>query len=139
MEQVEALVSGFIVGSPFAKTLGVVAEEIGTDRVRLRLPFRDEVTTIGDLVHGGAIAGLVDVSATAAFWANPEVDPSSRGTTIGFSINFLNGGRGTDLIATATVLQRGRSISIGEVRVGDANGTLVATATVTYKLDARRA
>jgi len=138
MEHIEALVNGFIVGSPYGRKLGVVTEEIAVDRVRLRLPYHEDVTTIGDLVHGGAIASLVDIAATAAFWANPDVDPSSRGTTIGFSINYLNGGRGTDLVATATVIQRGRSICVGEVRVAAA-ATLVASATVTYKLDKPRA
>ncbi len=138
MEQIEALVNGFIVGSPYARKLGVVTEEIAVDCARLRLPYQEDVTTIGDLVHGGAIASLVDIAATAAFWANPDVDPGSRGTTIGFSINYLNGGRGTDLVATATVIQRGRSICVCEVRVVAA-ATLVAGATVTYKLDKPRA
>jgi acyl-coenzyme A thioesterase PaaI-like protein len=36
------------------------------NRVVVRLPFRPELTTVGDLVHGGAIGALVDVTATAA-------------------------------------------------------------------------
>ena len=134
MEQARELVAGFIVGAPFARTLGVVSEEIEVDRVRFRLPFRDDVTTIGDTVHGGAIAGLVDVAATAACWAHPSLDPSARGTTIGFAINYLNAGRGQDLIAVAEVIQRGRAISVCDVHVRGADGTLVARATVTYKL-----
>jgi uncharacterized protein (TIGR00369 family) len=114
--------------------LGVVAEAIEVDRVRIRLPYRDAVTTIGDMVHGGAIAGLVDVAATAACWASPTVDPSARGTTIGFTINYLNAGRGQDVTATADVVQRGKSIVIAEVSVRAADQTLVARAIVTYKL-----
>jgi uncharacterized protein (TIGR00369 family) len=133
MEQARSLVEGFIVGSPYGRLLGVVSEAIEPDRVRVRLPYRDAVTTIGDMVHGGAIASLVDVAATAAFWASPTVDPSARGTTIGFSINYLNAGRGEDLVATATVIQRGKAISVAEVsvRAGEAE---VARAIVTYKL-----
>ena len=134
MEQARSLVEGFIVGSPFARELGIVTEAIEVDRVRLRLPYREAVTTIGDMVHGGAIAGLVDVVATAGCWASPSVDPSARGTTIGFTINYLNAGRGQDLIATADVIQRGKAISICEVTVRGADDTLVARAVVTYKL-----
>ena len=134
MEQVRSLVEGFIVGSPYGRLLGVVTEAIEVDRVCFRLPYRDALTTIGDMVHGGAIAGLVDVAATAACWASPTVDPSARGTTIGFSINYLNTGRGQDLIATAEVIQRGKSIVISEVSIRAADDTLVARAVVTYKL-----
>jgi uncharacterized protein (TIGR00369 family) len=134
MEQVRSLVEGFIAGSPYARHLGIVAEAIEVDRVRFRLPYREAVTTIGDTVHGGAIASLVDVAATAACWSNPSVDPSARGTTIGFAINYLNAGHGQDLVATAEIIQRGRAISVCDVHVRGVDGALVARATVTYKL-----
>jgi uncharacterized protein (TIGR00369 family) len=134
MEQIRSLVEGFIVGSPYARLLGVVTEAIEVDRVRFRLPYREHLTTIGDMVHGGAIAGLVDVAATAACWASPTVDASTRGTTIGFTVNYLNAGRGQDLIATADVIQRGKSIVIAEVAIRTADDTYVARAVVTYKL-----
>jgi uncharacterized protein (TIGR00369 family) len=134
MEQARSVVEGFIVGSPYGKLLGITSEAIEADRVRVRLPFREAVTTIGDMVHGGAIASLVDVAATAACWASPAVDPTSRGTTIGFSINYLNAGRGQDLIATAEVIQRGRAIVVCQVSVRDGAGVEAARATVTYKL-----
>ena len=134
MERVRSLVEGFIVGSPYGRRLGIVTEGLETDRVRLRLPYDEAVTTLGDLVHGGAIASLVDVAATAACWANPAVEPTSRGTTIGLTVNFLNAGRAQDLIATADVVQRGKSIVVCEVTVCGADGTAVARAVVTYKL-----
>src|SRR5262249_48929552 len=57
-----------IVESPLARLLAVEVVAIERDRVRVRLPFRSEVTTVGDLVHGGAISALVGVAATAAGW-----------------------------------------------------------------------
>jgi uncharacterized protein (TIGR00369 family) len=134
MEQARSVVEGFIVGSPYGKLLGIVSEAIEADRVRVRLPYREAVTTIGDMVHGGAIASLVDLAATAACWASPTVDPTSRGTTIGFSINYLNAGRGQDLVATAEVIQRGKAIVVCQVSVRDGAGIEAARATVTYKL-----
>lgn len=134
MEQARSIVEGFIVGSPFGRELGIVTEAVETDRVRLRLPYREAVTTIADMVHGGAIAALVDVAATAACWANPAVEPTARGTTIGLTINYLNAGRGQDLIAAADVIQRGKSIAVCDVTVRGADATVVARALVTYKL-----
>ena len=134
MDQARSLVEGFIVGSPYARQLGVVTEHIETDRVRLRLPYVETLTTIGDMVHGGAIASLVDVAATAACWAHPALDPASRGTTIGLTLNYLNAGRGQDLVAAADVIQRGKSIVVCDVTVRGTDATVVARALVTYKL-----
>jgi uncharacterized protein (TIGR00369 family) len=124
-----------IIASPLASLLGIELMDVEDDLVRIRLPFRAEVTTIGDLVHGGAIAALVDVSATAAAWTKADLARSPRGTTIGFSLNFLQGAIATDLIATARIIQRGRSVQVCEVDVRNANGDAVARAMVTYKLD----
>ena len=130
----EDVVRGMIVGSPLATLLGIVAETIERDRVRLRLPYRTEVTTIADTIHGGAIAALIDVAATAGVWSGADLSQSARGTTIGFSLNFLAAGRGEDLLATAQVIQRGRSICVCEVQVEGADGKAVARALVTYKI-----
>jgi uncharacterized protein (TIGR00369 family) len=129
------VVRGAIVGSAFGRLLGMQLEDVAGDMVKVRLPFRDELTTIGSLVHGGAIAALVDVSATAAAWTKADLARSPRGTTIGFSLNFLQGAVGSDLVATATIIQRGKSVQVCEVDVRNASGDSCARATVTYKLD----
>ena len=133
-DSVRQLVEIAIVRSPYGKLLGFELVSAEQDRVRVRLPYRADVTTLGDTVHGGAIAGLVDATATAAFWAHPEASPKARGTTIGFSINFVSAGRGQDLVAEARVRRRGKEICTGEVSVTDAAGREVAVALVTYKM-----
>ncbi|MBM4383198.1 MAG: PaaI family thioesterase [Deltaproteobacteria bacterium] len=128
------LVDAAIVRSPYGKLLGLELVAAEPDRVRVKLPYRVDVTTLGDTVHGGAISGLVDSAATAAFWAHPGASPGARGTTIGFSINFVSAGRGQDLVADARVRRRGKEICTGEVSVTDAAGREVAVALVTYKM-----
>ena len=128
-----------IVGSPLGRLLAFELVEAAPDRVVVRLPFRPEITTVGDLVHGGAIGALVDVTATAAAWSRVELARQPRGTTIGLTLNFLNGGHGRDLVATGTIIQRGKSIVVCDVAVGDGAGTDVARALVTYKLGYRDA
>ena len=129
-----AIVEKVIVASPYGRLLGLVLESCETDHVVVRLPYRSDVTTLGDTVHGGAIAGLVDSAATAAFWAKSGLSAGSRGTTIGFSLTFLSAGRGVDLLADARVRRRGKEICNGEVVVRAASGADVAQAIVTYKL-----
>ena len=124
----------FVVRSPYGRLIGAELLEASEGRVRVRLPYRLELTTLADLIHGGAISALIDVAATASFWASASVPAGSRGTTIGFSVNFLSSGRGKDLVATAKVRRRGREISTGEVSVQDSDGKDIAVALVTYKL-----
>ena len=135
-DEIVSVLRKVIVNSHYGGLLGLEWVDAEEDCVRLRLPYREEVTTIGDTVHGGAIASLVDAAATASFWASPQVSPGSRGTTIGFSINFVSAGRARDLVATAKVRRRGREISTGEVAVTDTEGREVTVALVTYKLSA---
>ena len=136
MDAIRDLVARAIVQSPYGRLLGIECDKIDEDCVAVRLPFRTDVTTIGDTVHGGAIAGLCDVAATGACWASPAVAPGSRGTTIGLTLHYLAAGRAQDLTATARVIQRGGSICVAEVDVRGADGTAVARATATYKLSA---
>lgn len=136
LERIRPLVEAAIVGAPYGRHLGLVGEEIAEDRVRIRMPFAEALVTVGTIVHGGAIASLCDVAATAACWANPDVPAGARGTTIALSLQFLNAARGQSLVATAKVIQRGRSICVAEVQVEAADGTLVARAAATYKLEA---
>jgi uncharacterized protein (TIGR00369 family) len=123
-----------IVGSPFGALVGLRCESVEVDHVRVRLPFRREVTTIGEVVHGGAIASLVDVAATAAAWAHPRAELGARGTTVGFSLSFLAPGLGRDLVADARIVQRGGTLCVLEVAVEDDAGGAVARALVTYRL-----
>jgi uncharacterized protein (TIGR00369 family) len=129
------VVRGAIVGSSFGTLLGMELVDVADDVVRVKLPFRNDVTTLGSLIHGGAIAALVDVAATAAAWTKADLARSPRGTTIGFSLNFLQGAVGSDITATATIIQRGKSVQVCEVDVKNDAGAHVARATVTYKLD----
>jgi len=131
----DEIVRQAIVGSPLARLLAMDVVALERDRARIQLPFRSEVTTVGDLVHGGAISALVDVAATAAVWTAADMARNPRGTTIGFSLNFLAPARGQDLTADARVVQRGRTICVCDVQVEDAGDRAVARALVTYKLD----
>jgi uncharacterized protein (TIGR00369 family) len=133
-DEITATIERFIVRSPYGALLGLRGENVEPDRVRVRLPFRPDVTTLGETVHGGAIAGLVDVAATAAAWATPRATLGARGTTVGFSLSFLAPGLGKDLVAEARVVQRGGTLCVLDVAVSDDAGRDVARALVTYRL-----
>lgn len=137
MSSLEPLIREFIVGGPLGKLLGMSVEALEPERVVVRMSFRPEITTYGDVIHGGAIASLVDVAATAAVWHGADADKVRRGTTVGFTVNYLAAGRGKDLVADARVVNRGKSLCVCEVKVRGTgeDGALVASALVTYKID----
>jgi uncharacterized protein (TIGR00369 family) len=130
----QELVRGLIVDSPLGRLLGFEIASVERDLVRVRLPFRSEVTTVGDIVHGGAISALVDTAATAAAWSAADLTGNPRGTTIALTVNFITAARGQDITAQARVIQRGRTITVCEVGVEGEDGKRVASALVTYKL-----
>lgn len=121
------------VEQAFARHLGVELVSASTDHAVLRLPYGPHLGD--DRVNGGAIASLVDLAATCAFWAHPDVGPRARGATIGFSINYLELVVGDALTASARVRRRGGSICVGDVSVSDSREREVALANVTYKLN----
>jgi uncharacterized protein (TIGR00369 family) len=126
-------VTTFMEQSPFGTGVGLRLDHIEADRVRVALPYREAVTTIADVVHGGAISTLIDVAATAATWSGAEPTDNPRGATIGLTVDFLRAARGADLVADARVLRRGRSVCFCEVDVRDGDD-LVAKGLVSYKL-----
>ena len=121
------IIEQFIPSSPFAQHAGIRLERLEDDRAVLLMPFRPELVTIGDVVHGGA------VSTMAAAWADDTVPEALAGATVALSINFVAAARSSDLTAEARAVRRGRSLCFCEVTVTDADGTVVATAIGTYR------
>jgi len=124
----------FIPSSPFVAKLGIVADVLDADEVRLRLPWDSTNVTVADMVHGGAIAALADVAVMAAAWAGAEVPDSLRGVTTSMSMQFLAPARATDLIAIGRVLRRGKTLVNVDVDVVTPEGEAVAKAIATYKV-----
>ena len=128
------VIAVFLPQSPFVVKLGIVAEVLEADGVRLRLPWDPTNTTLGDMVHGGAIATLADLTVMAAAWCGAQAPESLRGVTVSMALDYLAPARATDLIGEGRVLRRGRSLVNCEVDVRRADGELVAKAIATYKL-----
>jgi uncharacterized protein (TIGR00369 family) len=128
------LVTQFIPASPLVAHLGMRLESIGSDEAVLVLPFSAAVVTIGDVVHGGAIASLIDTAGMAACWASDEEPASMAGSTVTMHVNYVAAAQGCDLTAHAEVVRRGRSLVFAEVRVTDPSGGLIATGSIVQRL-----
>jgi uncharacterized protein (TIGR00369 family) len=128
------LIAQFFPHSPLVAHLGMRLESIGTDEAVLVLPFRPELATLGDTVHGGAIASLIDTAGMAATWADDSEPESMTGATVTLNVNYLAAANGQDLAAHAVVTRRGRSMVFSEVRVTEPDGRLVATGSIVQRL-----
>lgn len=124
----------FVPNSPLVQHLGIELQSLEPDRAELRLPYDARLATVGDVVHGGAIASLIDTAGMAATWADPEVEPESlAGATVSMNVDYVAAARGQDLLAVATVVRRGRSICFTEISVTEPGGRLVAKGSVVQR------
>lgn len=120
------MIAQFLPQSPFVVKLGIVADRLEEDEVRLRLPWDPSNVTIGDMVHGGAIATLADLTVMAAAWCGVPAPPELRGVTVSMALDYMAPARATDVIGIGRVLRRGRSLVNCEAEIVDSGGTLVA-------------
>jgi uncharacterized protein (TIGR00369 family) len=128
------VIAQFLPQSPFVAKLGVIADKLEDDEVRLRLPWSPSNTTVGDMVHGGAIATLADLTVMAAAWCGAQAPDNLRGVTVSMALDYMAPARSTDLIGVGRVLRRGRSLVNCEAEVMTPDGDLVAKAIATYKI-----
>ena len=118
----------------FSHHLGIKIERLERDKACLTLPY--DAFLGKERVNGGAIASLIDLSATCAFWCHSDLSSKSRGATISLNINFMKLVRKSDIFAYAAVARRGSNICVGSVTVKTGSDEKVAIAMVTYKLNA---
>ena len=127
------IIRAWLPESPLARHLGIELVSLGDGEARLRLPYAESLTTLADVVHGGAIAALIDTAGTTAAWATDEVVDDIRGATVGLNVGYTAAAHGADLLATARVVRSGRSICFCDVLVTDPDDGVVAHGTLIYR------
>lgn len=130
-------VDDILLASPLARSLGIVRTALAVDRVVLAMPFNPASVTLGSIVHGGAIATLIDIAGAASSASGAGGDDLAGGATANLTIHYLAPADGCDLEAEAIVVKRGARQSVSEIRVRSSD-TLVATAVITSAILLRR-
>jgi uncharacterized protein (TIGR00369 family) len=117
----------------FPTLVGLRIEEVRTDYCRMRLPFRPELEQPAGVVHGGAIATILDsvvVPAIGSAYA-PEV----RFSTVDMHVQFMSALVRDDAVAEGWIVRRGRSVVFCESEVlASSTGTVVARSVLTYNV-----
>jgi uncharacterized protein (TIGR00369 family) len=115
---------------PFARLIGIELDQINEGVATLGLEVRNDLMQNNGVVHGGAIASLID---TAAAFAILSVLPSGeRVTTVDLTISYLRPLTTGRARATARVVRAGRRLITVSGEVLDDAGKPVATALTTY-------
>lgn len=119
--------SDLIAAMPFAAGLDIELVSATPEQAVGRLAWREELTTVGGAMHGGAIMTLADsIGAICAFLNLP--DGAATSTTSSSTV-FTRGVRSGTVTATARRLHAGRSTVAVVTEVRDDAGKLVAQVT----------
>lgn len=114
----------------FGNLIGLELESAEPGSATLTMAIRDELLQNNQVVHGGAIASLID--SAAAFAVIPLLDEGQTATTIDLTISYVRPlVRGTAR-ASAKVLREGSRIIVLSADVTDEEGNLAATGLTTY-------
>lgn len=119
----------------FPQMLGIELDSIEPGRARLSVEVRKELLQLQGVMHGGAIASLIDTAvAFAIIGAN---EPRDRFTTVEMKVNYLSAIRQGRVTAEARLVRNGRRIIVADCDLYDSEGRLAAKGLLTYiRLDA---
>ena len=115
---------------PFARLLGIELEDIASGTATLAFNVRKEFMQNQGVVHGGAIASLIDTAT--AFAIISLLAPKEKVSTVDLAISYLRPATGGRLKAVATVVRAGRRLFVVSAEVFDKNERLITTALSTY-------
>ena len=111
--------------SPYFQLLSmrIVHLEIGACELEIQIKAEKHMQPFG-VVHGGVFASIIDA---AAFWAVfPEIDEDKGMTSVDLKLNYLAPATSGVLRAQGTRIKVGQTLSLGEARVTDGQGKLLA-------------
>ena len=127
--ELEAVIRARLAANPFIKFVGIQAPQLGQGYARFLLPFKPELANSIGLMQGGVIAALADEAVAFALYS--LVPEGEMINTVEMKINFLGAVKEGDVTAEAHIAKRGRTISLGEFEVRQAD-RLVAKGLCTY-------
>jgi uncharacterized protein (TIGR00369 family) len=124
----------FLAHIPFVHLLGMQLQRLENGEAEITLPLREELTNSWSVAHGGVTMTLLDVvMAHAARAPDPATGEVPSGVvTVEMKTSFMRPGLGT-LVAQGKLLHKTASMAFCEGSVRDAEGTLIAHATGTFK------
>lgn len=117
----------------FPVLLGLQVEETRIDYCRMRMPFKPELLHPGGIVHGGAIASLMDAVLVPA--VGSVLGAADRFSTVDLHVQYIGAVADEDVVAEGWVTRRGRRVVFCESEaIGGSSGRLIARSLLTYNV-----
>ena len=110
--------------------MGIELDAIDVGVATLALEVRDDLKQNNGVVHGGAIATLIDTAA--AFAVISLLPVGERATTVDLTVSYLRPLRSGRALAAARVVKAGKRVIVVSVELSDGARNLAATALTTY-------
>lgn len=97
---------------PYARAMGMRVEDLLDGAPVLAMDFADRVMGRPGYLHGGAIAGLLEIAAITALRAHlGTADGATRIKPVNISVEYLRGGVTVPTFARGQVIRAGRRIA----------------------------
>lgn len=130
---------------PFNQLLGLQIQQLGKDKAVIRLPWNDKLmgNPIHKILHGGVTAAILDTvgGLMAVLYAVKDIEGLSiedfqrklpNVSTIDMRVDYLRPGKGTEFIATAEVIRKGKKVAVCRMELHNEEGIHIAFGTGTY-------
>jgi acyl-CoA thioesterase len=115
---------------PYARLLGLELGDVSSGDLSMHLDVREEIKQYQGVVHGGAVASLIDTAA--AFAVITRLDLHEHASTTDLTIHYLRPATSGRLTARARIVRGGRRLLVLTVDVTNDQQILIATAVTTY-------
>jgi uncharacterized protein (TIGR00369 family) len=129
---------GAMLAPPYPRLLNMRFTAVADGSASFEMPVSTEHYNPNGVVHGGAITSLADSAMGFAVFST--LAPGENFTTVEIHVNFLKAATvdsGT-LRSTGQVIHRGRQVAVATAEVLDGRGGLIASASSTNLVLARR-
>ena len=104
--------------------MGIRFVEASPERVVAELDWREDLTTVGGALHGGALMAFADTVGAVGTVIN--LPPGASTATLESKTNFFAPGRPGVVRAESTPLHRGKRTHVWQTRVTDEQGKLLS-------------
>ena len=117
--------------------IGIEITTLTPELVVATMPVDQRTRQPFGLLHGGASAALAETVASLGAFMN--IDPKTQAAVgVELNANHIRGIREGMVKATATPLQRGRTMHVWEIRIQDGEGRLVCASRCTLAIVSQR-
>jgi len=96
---------------PYARLLGLRTERSEDGSLLWIMPFHDAVIGRPGYLHGGAIAGLLEITAFGTLYDALGGDAGVTAKPINVNVDFMRGGVQHDTFAAATITRLGKRVA----------------------------